>query len=190
MVWSTLSVRVTLSACLVCFLSILTQWKVRDYHEVTIEANTLRDATPHTPAKPAAATFRVPIPMINTTGSSKTLVNVRQNTRRNTSEFFFGGGGAGLTAPPQWARASSLARFLDHIQRRNTVGRTSLDEWKARRGDLCLATHNSHDRQISMPTVGFEITISAGERQQTYALDHAATGPGSEECILRFNRLI
>ena len=30
-----------------------------------------------------------------------------------------------------------------------------------------------------MPPVGFEPTISAGERPQTYALDRAATGTGS-----------
>ena len=29
---------------------------------------------------------------------------------------------------PQWARASSFLRFLDHIQRRTTIGRNSLDE--------------------------------------------------------------
>jgi len=29
-----------------------------------------------------------------------------------------------------------------------------------------------------MPSVGFETTISAGERPQTYALDSAATGIG------------
>jgi len=29
-----------------------------------------------------------------------------------------------------------------------------------------------------MPTVGFETTISAGERQQTYALNRAVTGTG------------
>ena len=29
-----------------------------------------------------------------------------------------------------------------------------------------------------MPPVGFEPTILAGERQQTYALDRAATGTG------------
>ena len=28
-----------------------------------------------------------------------------------------------------------------------------------------------------MPSVGFELTIAAGERPQTYALDRAATGP-------------
>ena len=29
---------------------------------------------------------------------------------------------------PQWARASSFTRFLDHTQRRITVGRTPLNE--------------------------------------------------------------
>jgi hypothetical protein len=33
----------------------------------------------------------------------------------------------GATAP-QWARASSFKRILDHTQRRTTVGRTPLDE--------------------------------------------------------------
>ena len=54
--------------------------------------------------------------------------------------------------------------FLDHAQRRSTVGRAPLDEWSARRRDLYLATHDTHNRQISMPPVGFELTISAGER--------------------------
>ena len=66
--------------------------------------------------------------------------------------------------------------FLDHTQRRSTVGRTPLDEWSARRKDLYLTTHNIHNRQTFMPPVGFEPTISAGERPQTYALDRAATG--------------
>jgi hypothetical protein len=54
-------------------------------------------------------------------------------------------------------------RFLDHTQRRNTVGRTPLDEWSARRRDLYLTTHDTHNRQISMPPVGFEPKISAGK---------------------------
>jgi hypothetical protein len=33
----------------------------------------------------------------------------------------------GATAP-QWARAPSFTRFLDHTQRRTTVSRTPLDE--------------------------------------------------------------
>ena len=56
--------------------------------------------------------------------------------------------------------------FLDHTQRRSTVGRTPLDEWSARRRDLYLTTHDTHNRQISMPPVRFEPTISAGERPQ------------------------
>ena len=54
--------------------------------------------------------------------------------------------------------------FLDHTQRRSTVGRTPLDEWSARRRDFYLTTHDTHNSQISMPLVGFEPTISAGER--------------------------
>ena len=82
----------------------------------------------------------------------------------------------------QWTRASSFTRFLDHPQRRTTVGMTPLDEWSARRRDLYLTTHNTHNRQTSMPLVGFEPTISAGERPQTYALDRAATGIGFVTC--------
>ena len=68
--------------------------------------------------------------------------------------------------------------FLDHTRRRTTVSRTPLDEGSAHRRDLYLTTHNTHNRQTSMPPVGFEPTISAGERPQTYALDRAATGTG------------
>jgi hypothetical protein len=47
---------------------------------------------------------------------------------------------------PHWDRASSFMRFLDHTQRRSTVGRTPLDEWSARCRDLNLTTHNTHNR--------------------------------------------
>ena len=80
---------------------------------------------------------------------------------------------------PTRVMASSFLRFLDHTQRRTTVGRTPPDEWSARRRELYLTTHNTHNRQISMPPVGFEPTISAGERPQNYALDRAATGTGT-----------
>jgi len=83
---------------------------------------------------------------------------------------------------PTRVMASSFLRFLDHTQRRNTVGRTPLDEWSARRKDLYLTTHNTHNRQTSMPWVGFEPTISAGERPQTYVLDRTATGTG--DCMV------
>jgi len=61
-----------------------------------------------------------------------------------------------------------------------TVGRTPLDEWSARRRDLYLTTDNTHNNQTSIPPVGFEPTISAGERRQTYDLVRAATGTGKD----------
>ena len=89
--------------------------------------------------------------------------------KRVNSDFFY------WRSNPQWARASSFKRFLDHTRRRTAVGRTPLDERSARRRDLYL-THNTHNRQTSMPPVGFEPTVSAVERPKTYALDRAATG--------------
>ena len=68
--------------------------------------------------------------------------------------------------------------FLDHTQRRSIVGRTPLDEWSARRRDLYLTKRNTHNRQTSMPPVGFEPTILVGERPQSYALDRVANGAG------------
>jgi hypothetical protein len=79
-------------------------------------------------------------------------------------------------------------RYLDHTQRRATVGRTPLDEWSIRRRDLYLTTHNTHNRQTSMPPVGFEPTISAGERPKTYALDRTPTGTGVYCWMKLFNR--
>jgi hypothetical protein len=68
---------------------------------------------------------------------------------------------------PTRAMASSFTRFLDHTQRRATVGRTPLEEWSARRRDLYLTTHNTHNRQTSMPPVGFGPMISTCERPRT-----------------------
>ena len=42
-----------------------------------------------------------------------------------------------------------------------------------------LPDNTQHSQQTSMPSVGFEPTISAGERPQTYALDGAASGTGN-----------
>jgi len=83
-----------------------------------------------------------------------------------------------LRYSPQWARTSSFTRFLDHTQQLTTVVRTPLYEWSARRRDLYLTTHNTHNRQKSMPPVEFEPKISAGKRRQTNILNLAATGTG------------
>ena len=49
---------------------------------------------------------------------------------------------------PTRVMASSFLRFLDHTQWRTTVGRTPLDEWWARRKDLYLTTHNTHNKHL------------------------------------------
>ena len=92
-----------------------------------------------------------------------------------------------LSLAPQWARASSFTWFLDHTQRHTTVGKTPLDEWSVRRRDLYSTTHNNHNSQTSLHPVGFEPTISAGERPQTYTLDHAALEPACLEVRLQDN---
>ena len=76
----------------------------------------------------------------------------------------------GATAPPPSGPGPPHSRgFLYHTQWRTTVGRTPLDEWSARRRGLYL--HNTqHSQQISMPSVGFEPTISASERPQTWLM--------------------
>jgi hypothetical protein len=61
-----------------------------------------------------------------------------------------------------------------HSVSRTTHGRTSLDEWSARRRDLYLTTHSTHKRQTAMPPAGFEPTIRASERPNTHALDRTA----------------
>ena len=59
--------------------------------------------------------------------------------------------------------------------------RTLLEELSTRRRNLYLMTHNTHNRQTSMPTVGFEPTITASERLQNYTLDPAAIGIGAKK---------
>ena len=47
---------------------------------------------------------------------------------------------------PTRTMASSFMRFLDHIKRRTTVGRTPLDKLSSRRRDIYLITHNTHNK--------------------------------------------
>jgi len=53
--------------------------------------------------------------------------------------------------------------------------------------DLYLTTHNTHNRQSSMPLSGFKPTIPVSEQPQTHALDRAATGIG---VLLLWNNII
>ena len=51
-----------------------------------------------------------------------------------------------LARQPPVGQGLLITRFLDHAQRRTTVGRTPLDEWSARRRDLYLTTHNTQQQ--------------------------------------------
>ena len=77
---------------------------------------------------------------------------------------------------PTLSMAFSFLSFLDHTQRRTTVGRTPLDEWSTRRRDLYMTTHNTHNRQTSMPRWRFEPAIPVSERPPDQTLDHVTAG--------------
>ena len=54
-----------------------------------------------------------------------------------------------------------------------TVGTTPLDEGSARRRDLYLTAHNTHNREASMSPARFNPANPANDRPQTHALDRA-----------------
>ena len=147
---------------------------------IIIPTETSRDALNPKTVPPGYVTDKVALTQRK---KSPSVANTRSGSLCLSLRFFLGGRGGNS---PHWARASSFTRYLEHTRRRTTVGRIPLDEWLARRKDLCLTTHNAHNRPTSMPPVGFEPTISAGERTQTYALDSAATGTGLSRLISGF----
>jgi hypothetical protein len=83
------------------------------------------------------------------------------------------------TSPPhpKWRDSHQQATWGFTITlRHTTLGWTPLDEWSARRINLYLTTHNTHNRQTDMLPARFEPIFSAGERPQIYAVDRATTG--------------
>ena len=54
----------------------------------------------------------------------------------------------------------------------------ALDNGSARRRDLYLTTHNTHNRQTSMPPAGFEPAFPSSEWPLSHALDCATSGNG------------
>ena len=72
--------------------------------------------------------------------------------------------------------AASLLRFLDRTQpHTHETGLTHLNECSARRrGRATYTTHKGYKRRTSVPSAGFEPTVSASKRPQTQALDRTA----------------
>ena len=70
--------------------------------------------------------------------------------------------------------------LLSEVPRSHSVGLTTprsipLDEGSRRRTELYLTTRNTHERQMSMSSAGFEPAIAAIDRPQTHIADLAAT---------------
>jgi len=57
----------------------------------------------------------------------------------------------------------------------DSSGRVISSSQRSLPDNTCTHTHN---REISMPPLGFDPTIPEGEWQQTYAFDRVATGTG------------
>jgi len=70
-------------------------------------------------------------------------LNASHASRKFVSLFWF------CRDRPQCVMASSFSRFLVYTLRRTTVGRIPLNEGSARRRDLYLTTHNTHNWQTS-----------------------------------------
>jgi len=149
------------------------------------------------PGGPTCEVQSILFPDINVSTNNWTWI-----TEFNTQKFagcrsvncsYYGLPGILPTSSPTWrcdptrAMASSFLRFLDHTQRRTTVGRNPLDERSTRRGDLYLTQLNTYNRQTSMPSVGLEPTNPASQQPQTHALHRAATSFGPSGLLQREN---
>jgi hypothetical protein len=66
--------------------------------------------------------------------------------------------------PPVGQSVLIIEASRSHSIKHTTIGRTPLDEGSARRGDLYLTTHNSHNRQTSMPPAGWIRTRNPSKR--------------------------
>ena len=67
---------------------------------------------------------------------------------------------------PTYCRCRRLLHLITHNST-HTLGRTPLDEGSARRTDVYLTTHNTHNIYTSTPPEGFELATPPSERPQT-----------------------
>ena len=85
---------------------------------------------------------------------------------------------------PTRARADSFLKFLDYTKLPTTIGRTPLYQESTRRRDLYHTTHNTYNRQTTMPPAEFEPAIPASKWPQTFSLQRSAT----RICVFRVLR--
>jgi hypothetical protein len=70
-----------------------------------------------------------------------------------------------------------------HSLRQTTLGRTPLYESSARRRGLYLTTHNTHNRQTSMPPVGFFLILSVFQNYSFTRIAVPGLREGSRYCV-------
>jgi hypothetical protein len=92
----------------------------------------------------------------------------------------------GATAPSGAKAPHSRGFWITHNDAPQSAGLLWTSDQLIFR-EFYLSTHNNHNRQTSMPPVGFEHTISAGERPHTHALNRTATGTGKTFSLLILN---
>ena len=91
----------------------------------------------------------------------------------NSSYFCF----SSWLSDPTKGIGTLFLRYVDQTHRRTTVGRTPLDEWSARRIDLCLTTQHSQQTEVHAPG-RIEPPKPAGKRPPFHVLDREATRNG------------
>jgi muconolactone delta-isomerase len=67
---------------------------------------------------------------------------------------------------PMWAMVFTVYRFLDHAQRRTTVGRTPLDEWSSS-SQKPLADNAQQSQQANIHAIGGNRKHNIGRRAAT-----------------------
>ena len=89
-----------------------------------------------------------------------------------------------ITPPPLalWPNAGHGLLILEVSRSHTTTYQIRWDPsgWVISSSQRPLPDNTQHSQQTSMPPVGFEPTISAGERPQNYTFDRTATGTGWE----------
>ena len=84
-----------------------------------------------------------------------------------------------------WVWFLIFTRFLDHTQRRTTVGKTPLNEWSVRRRDLYLTTHNNHNRQTSLPPTCWGILFTLKNPKASVGFEPANLGTKGQHATSR-----
>ena len=101
---------------------------------------------------------------------------------RSSQKETFPPHGATVPSGPGSPHYGDFTISLRHI----TISRSPLDEWSAWRRDLYLTTHNNYNRQISVPSTGFEPATPTSERPLTQPDNRETRGSNPNRVARKF----